>query len=52
MEYGGDVAGSLPIFKQVFEMNKNWKILTPRLVPVGLLNVSDDELESILSVVK
>jgi uncharacterized Ntn-hydrolase superfamily protein len=48
----GDVAGSLPIFKQVFEMNKNWKILTPRLVPVGLLNVSDDELESILSVVK
>jgi uncharacterized Ntn-hydrolase superfamily protein len=48
----GDVAGSLPIFKQVFEMNKNWKILTPRLVPVGMLNVSDDELESILSVVK
>ena len=48
----GDVSGSLPIFKEVFEINKNWKILTPRLVPVGLLKVTDDELESILSVVK
>jgi len=45
----GEVAESLPIFKEVFEMNENWKILTPRLVPVGLLNVSNDELKSILS---
>jgi len=48
----GDIAGSLPIFKEVFKMNKNWKILTPRLVPVGLLIVTDDELKSILSVDK
>lgn len=48
----GDVKGSLPIFKEVFSMNGNWKILTPRLIPVGLLNVSDEELKSILSVDK
>ena len=48
----GDVTGSLPIFKEVFSMNENWKILTPRLVPVGLLIVTDDELKSILAVVK
>jgi hypothetical protein len=44
------VEGALPIFKAVFEKNKNWKILTPRLVPIGLLNVSKEQLQKILSV--
>ncbi len=40
---------ALPIFKEVFMMNENWKILTPRLVPIGLLNVTEENLNKILS---
>ncbi len=46
----GDVEGSLKLFEAVFKKNKNWKILTPRLVPIGLLNVSKEHLQKILSV--
>ncbi|MGB5531296.1 MAG: DUF1028 domain-containing protein [Ignavibacteriaceae bacterium] len=46
----GDVEGSLPLFKAVFKKNENWKILTPRLVPVGLLNVNKEQLQRILTV--
>lgn len=46
----GDLEGSLPLFKEVFSKNQNWKILTPRLVPIGLLNVNNEELKKILSV--
>jgi hypothetical protein len=41
---------ALPLFKDVFMKNENWKTLTPRLVPIGLLNVSDEQLKKILSV--
>ena len=46
----GDLEGSLPLFKDVFKKNENWKILTPRLVPIGLLNVNKEQLQKILSV--
>lgn len=46
----GDVESSLPLFKEVFQKNENWKILTPRLVPIGLLNVSEADLQKILSI--
>ena len=46
----GDVEGSLPLFKDVFGRNENWKILTPRLVPIGLLNVNEEQLQKILTV--
>jgi uncharacterized Ntn-hydrolase superfamily protein len=46
----GDVEASLLLFKKVFEKNENWKILTPRLVPLGLLNVSKEQLQQILSI--
>ena len=48
----GDVEGSLPLFKDVFKKNENWKILTPRLVPVGLLKISNEDLKKILSIVE
>jgi uncharacterized Ntn-hydrolase superfamily protein len=41
---------ALPLFAKVFEKNENWKILTPRLIPVGLLKVNDKQLKKILSV--
>jgi uncharacterized Ntn-hydrolase superfamily protein len=39
---------ALPMFKEIFLNNENWKTLTPRLVPIGLLNVTEDELNKIL----
>lgn len=48
----GDLEGSLPLFKEVFSKNQNWKILTPRLVPLGLLKVNNEELKKILSVIE
>lgn len=44
----GELEKALLLFKDVFLKNENWKTLTPRLVPVGLLNVSDEELKTIL----
>jgi hypothetical protein len=48
----GGLEEALPLFKEVFAKNENWKILTPRLVPVGLLKVNDKQLKKILSVIK
>ena len=39
---------ALPIFKYVFNLDKNWIELTKRLPKSGLLNVSDIELNKIL----
>jgi uncharacterized Ntn-hydrolase superfamily protein len=46
----GKLEEALPIFKEVFSKNKNYKILTPRLIPIGQLKVNDEELQKILSV--
>jgi uncharacterized Ntn-hydrolase superfamily protein len=45
----GKLDEALPIFKEVFSKNENWKILTPRLVPIGQLKVNDEQLKKILS---
>jgi uncharacterized Ntn-hydrolase superfamily protein len=45
----GMMEAALPLFREVFSKNKNWVTLTPRLVPIGLLNVTDNELGKILS---
>ena len=31
------------MFKEIFDKDKNWKELTKRLVPVGLLTVNEAE---------
>jgi len=41
---------SLPLFKEVFMENKNWVTLTRRITKNGMLSVSDEALEQILSV--
>lgn len=43
------VTRALPMLKSVFTRDKNWKELTRRLPPVGLLTVSADDLKKILS---
>jgi uncharacterized Ntn-hydrolase superfamily protein len=40
---------ALPMLKQIFAQDKNWKELTMRLPAVGLLMVSDAELKKILN---
>ncbi|MEZ4884333.1 MAG: DUF1028 domain-containing protein [Chitinophagales bacterium] len=39
---------ALPIFKEVFTKNENWKVLTPRLIDSDLLKVSEEDLKKIL----
>ncbi|GAH00167.1 unnamed protein product, partial [marine sediment metagenome] len=40
---------ALELFKEVFDMDNNWRILAERLTKSDLLNVSKEELEKILS---
>ena len=39
------VIKALPILKSIFTKDKNWKELTRRLPPVGLLTVTQEDLE-------
>ena len=44
----GNISDALPMFKEIFSKNNNWKILTPRLVPSGLLTVDEKTLNEIM----
>ncbi|MFZ1322381.1 MAG: DUF1028 domain-containing protein [Ignavibacteria bacterium] len=44
----GKVSESLPMFTEVFLKDNNWRILFGRLKPVGLLEISDSEIQTIL----
>ena len=44
----GRLKEALPIFKEVFAKNKNWAILTPRLLKVGQLKVDEKGLKKIM----
>ena len=48
----GRVDESLPLFRKVFAMDKNWATLTPRLPKSGLLPVDPKLIERILAVSK
>lgn len=45
----GKVEHALPIFKSIFEKDDHWRALTRRLPGVGLLKVSEQDLEQILA---
>lgn len=45
----GRLLEALPIFKEVFQKDPNWKELTRRLPPPGLLNLPEEDLEAILA---
>jgi uncharacterized Ntn-hydrolase superfamily protein len=45
----GRLEESLSIFKYVFEREKNWRELTRRLPAAGLLNLSETDLQKILT---
>jgi hypothetical protein len=44
----GEIEKALPMFKEIFEKDKNWKELTKRLPAVGLLSVDENSLKKIL----
>ena len=48
----GKVDESLPLFKKVFAIDKNWATLTPRLPKAGLLPKDPKVMERILSTAK
>jgi uncharacterized Ntn-hydrolase superfamily protein len=48
----GRVEDSLPLFKKVFAMDRNWAVLTPRLPKSGLLPDDSKVIERILSAAK
>jgi uncharacterized Ntn-hydrolase superfamily protein len=45
----GSVDESLQLFGKVFRGDRKWAVLTPRLVPVGILKVSEADLARILA---
>lgn len=46
----GRVDESLPLFRRVFAMDKNWATLTPRLAKVGLIPDDQKLVQRILGV--
>jgi len=44
----GEVEKSLPMFKEIFSLDTNWKELTKKLIPVGLLTVDESTIKKIL----
>jgi uncharacterized Ntn-hydrolase superfamily protein len=45
----GNLEEALPIFKEVFQIDQNWKTLTPRLLPIGLLKIDEAGLKKIMA---
>ena len=48
----GQLEKALPLFKEIFAKDENWKTLTPRLIDNELLIVDDEGLQKILNVLK
>jgi len=46
----GRVDESLPLFRRVFEMDKNWATLTPRLAKIGLIVYDQSIIDRIVKV--
>lgn len=44
----GKLEEALPMFKEIFSKDTNWKVLTLRLIPNGLLKVSHTQLKEIM----
>jgi uncharacterized Ntn-hydrolase superfamily protein len=45
----GRLNDAIPIFKDVFRKNPDWKELTPRIVQVGILRLSQSDLQKVIA---
>ena len=48
----GDLENALPMFKEIFDKNFNWALITPRLIKSELLKVTEKELKTIMELAK
>lgn len=46
----GELQKALPMFKEIFSKDENWKILTPRLIKNEMLMADEETLQKILNV--
>jgi hypothetical protein len=46
----GELEKALPMFKEIFQRDENWKILTPRLIKNQMLIADENTLLKILNV--
>jgi uncharacterized Ntn-hydrolase superfamily protein len=46
----GELDKALPIFKEIFSKDENWKILTPRLIKNEMLIADEETLQKIMNV--
>lgn len=45
----GELEKALPMFKEIFSMDENWRTLTPRLIKNDMLTADEETLQKILS---
>lgn len=45
----GQLDNALPLFKEIFSADDNWKKLTPRLIKNGMLNADEKTLQTIMN---
>jgi len=45
----GEIGKALPMFKEVFDQNENWRTLTPRLIDNEMLTIDEVTLKRIMS---
>lgn len=45
----GGLEEALPMFKEVFSKDENWRTMTPRLIDNGLLVVTEEQLKTIIA---
>ncbi len=45
----GQLDNALPLFKEIFAADDNWKKLTPRLIKNGMLNADEKTLQTIMN---
>ncbi|GMU94670.1 MULTISPECIES: DUF1028 domain-containing protein [Ignavibacterium] len=45
----GQIDNALPLFKEIFAADDNWKKLTPRLIKNGMLNADESTLQKIMN---
>lgn len=48
----GELEKALPMFKEIFSKDENWKILTPRLIKNEMLNADAETLQKIMNVIR
>lgn len=48
----GELEKALPMFKEIFSKDENWKILTPRLIKNEMLNADAETLQKIMNVIQ